>query len=130
MGEHDGNPLQAWAEEAGAGLAGSQLDEALAGIHQIAQAAGIFEQTWHATSIGEVCGMIAAWITDRRAEPQPTGGVGMYRAAEPVEAGQQAGTWHGRDGDGLVRPYHDGDLRLGEAINPAPPGGMVWVRRP
>ena len=41
------------------------LDEALAGLHRIATAAGIFEQTWQAASIGEVCDMIAAWCRGR-----------------------------------------------------------------
>ena len=43
------------------------LDEALAGLHRIANAAGIFRQTWTAASISEVCDMIAAWCRDRAA---------------------------------------------------------------
>lgn len=54
-----------------AAAADDQLNEALAGLHRIATAAGIFEQTWQAGSISEVCDMLAAWCRDRR---QQTGG--------------------------------------------------------
>jgi hypothetical protein len=46
--------------------AGGQLDEALAGLATIAKAAGIFEDTWQARSVTEVCGMIAEWADARR----------------------------------------------------------------
>jgi hypothetical protein len=42
------------------------LDEALAGLGKIARAAGIFEQTWEAGSVTEVCDMIAEWADARR----------------------------------------------------------------
>jgi hypothetical protein len=47
--------------------AGTQLDEALAGLKRIAEAAGIFQATWQATSITGVCDMIAAWCAERQA---------------------------------------------------------------
>jgi hypothetical protein len=43
------------------------LNEALAGLHRIANAAGIFAQTCQAQSIAEVCDMIAGWCQQRRA---------------------------------------------------------------
>lgn len=51
------------AAEATAEAARMPLDEALAGLHRIAVAAGILEQTWQARSIAEVCDMIAARVT-------------------------------------------------------------------
>ena len=44
------------------------LDEALAGLKRIAEAAGIFEQTWQARNLAEVCDMIAARVTALREE--------------------------------------------------------------
>jgi hypothetical protein len=45
---------------------GRQLDEALAGLRRIAEAAGIWQATWQADSIGQVCDMLAAWCRGRR----------------------------------------------------------------
>ena len=57
-----------------AGLSGSELlGEALAGLHRIADAAGIFEQTWQAASVAEVCDMIASWCAARRHAPADDG---------------------------------------------------------
>jgi hypothetical protein len=54
------------AAEAVAEAARMPLDEALAGIHRIATAAGIFEDTWQARNMAEVCDIIAAWCAARR----------------------------------------------------------------
>lgn len=54
-----------------AGLGVGQLDEALAGLHRIAVAAGIWEETWQARSVAEVCDMIAAWC--EKATPRSPG---------------------------------------------------------
>jgi len=59
----------------------SQLDEALAGLHRIANAAGIFPQTWDAGSISEVCDMLADWCRGRRGAAPATPGA----LAEAVE---------------------------------------------
>ena len=61
----DDSSLDAWLAAAVESL---PLDEALAGIKRIAEAAGIFEQTWQAGSIGGVCDMIAEWCRTRRRE--------------------------------------------------------------
>jgi hypothetical protein len=66
---HTGPPrgTGAFAADLRTAAADEQLSEALAGLHRVAEAAGIFEQTWQAGSIGEVCDMLAAWCRDRRA---------------------------------------------------------------
>jgi Mn-dependent DtxR family transcriptional regulator len=46
--------------------ADAPLDESLAGLHRIAVRAGIFDQTCEATSIAEVCDMIADWCGEQR----------------------------------------------------------------
>jgi hypothetical protein len=65
---HTGPPpgTDAFAADLRAAAADEQLDQALAGLHRIANAAGIFPQTWQAGSIGEVCDMLAAWCRDHR----------------------------------------------------------------
>jgi hypothetical protein len=74
----DDDPFMTWLRaEAGR----SQLDEALAGLHRIAEAAGIFPQTWDAGSISEVCDMIAAWCRVRRDAAPASPGV----LAEAIE---------------------------------------------
>lgn len=59
-------PLGRFGEDLAAAEAAAPLDEALAGLHRIAAAAGVLEETWQARSVGEVCDMIAAWCRARR----------------------------------------------------------------
>lgn len=42
------------------------LDQALAGVHQIAVEAGVLEQTWRAVSMPEVCKIIADRVSYQR----------------------------------------------------------------
>jgi hypothetical protein len=81
-------------EELRAAAAEADRDEAFAGIHRIAVAAGLYGQTQRAESIGEVCDMIAAWCRSRRVR-QP----GQVPPGHP-DAGKPAG-WgeHPRDCD-------------------------------
>jgi hypothetical protein len=105
---------------------GDQLDEALAGLARIAKAAGIWEKTWQARSIPELCDMLAAWAAARTPPGTPTGTVTEYRAAGRIDAGQVVE----QPRAGLVRPLARGGRPAGTAVTSAVAGEPVYVRRP
>ena len=72
---------------------GAPLDEALAGLHNIAVAAGIFEDTCHAASIGEVADMIAAWCRARRGTDMRQAGRHLASLFEPDAARRALDTY-------------------------------------
>jgi hypothetical protein len=130
--------------------ADAPLNEALAGLKRIAEAAGIFEQTWQARSIAEVCDLIAAWCTAHRSawdDPQvmtadlresfqriwdsggPWGVRREYRAAEDITAGQVVEE-ASRYMSGLVRPWRGSGQPLGQATADAAANEPVRLRRP
>jgi hypothetical protein len=125
-----------------AATADAPLDEALAGLHRIATAAGIFEDTWHAQSIGEVCDMIAAWCRQRHCHDlahdhahaaglttEDLHGPATYRAYETITAGQVLEELVPEQ-PGLVRPWRGTGQPLGQAAADADPGQPVRIHAP
>jgi hypothetical protein len=119
------------AAEAVTEAARMPLDEALAGIHRIAAAAGIFEDTWQAESMAEVCDIIAAWCRAARRDlalaegdaPLPS----EFRAAEQIVAGQAVEV---DPASGGVRVWRGGSGGLGRALAGADPGEPVALYPP
>lgn len=75
--------MSRFEDELAAAAEAAPLDEALAGLHRIAVAAGVLEETWQARSVGEVCDMIAAWCRWRRTPPGQGGWRVVMVLAEP-----------------------------------------------
>jgi hypothetical protein len=76
-------------------LGDAPLDEALAALRRIADAAGIFPQTCEAASIAEVGDMIALWCAQRRSAPD--------RAVRGTGAGRERrGVRDGNDDEGAT----------------------------
>jgi hypothetical protein len=48
---------------------GAPLDDALAGLRRIAEAAGIFNKTLEAETVAELCDILAAWCEQNRPGP-------------------------------------------------------------
>lgn len=115
------------AEFMAAAAGEDQLDEAMAGLHRIALAAGLYETTWAAASVTEVSEIIAAWCKGRRGQSYRPGGGGVMElmAGAALAAGQGVIL----AANGLVFPAGRG-LPFGVVINPAGYGQQVYVRVP
>jgi hypothetical protein len=120
----------------------AQLSQAFAGLHRIAEAAGIFGETLAARSIGEVADILAAWCAERRHAPPARGGLAEaveksnrrwdssptidYPAAQRITAGQVLEEYP----PGQARPWRGSAAVLGTAMADAAAGEPVPVRGP
>jgi hypothetical protein len=112
--------------ELAAAAGGDQLGEAMAGLHRIAVAAGLYEATWAAGSVTEVSEIIAAWCHAQRGITHLPGGGGVIEvaAAVPIAARQPVLLAP----SGAAAPAGPGQRPFGSAIGPARGGGRVYVR--